>query len=271
MPTVVVLIIMLVLILTTKTLQGDPNIAMSQQPLAPETIKLEVVAILPDDSDNSLSLSKTLSRTLNTETAADLLSHLYFPEKNLTWRVKNYVVVTPTNEPLHGFNTHSNSDSFNSDVVNDGSNNNFGSSESENSSEEDEDELFYYNDEERRRPGMFSGKRNNNHRRKKNRKNGGKSRAQTKGKGKWSAQVQSSFTPLAIQPLCDFLSQTNAVAILNLIGDASSERLLSLVSSATALPLIGSSQFANPLQTVHKVSLMFRFISSFKRLFSCIF
>jgi hypothetical protein len=60
--------------------------------LSPSLLKLEVVAVLPAPSKRALALSRTLSRTLNALTAADLVSQLDFPEKNLTWQVTNFFV-----------------------------------------------------------------------------------------------------------------------------------------------------------------------------------
>ncbi|CAG7716625.1 unnamed protein product [Allacma fusca] len=239
-------------------------------------LRLEVVAILSDASNESLGLSKALGRALNSITSAQLsqlnelipnsfpsssssssswqssadLSSASFsdvtpnssPRRNVTWRVRNFVISNYTAQK--------------SSVV---PGNTSGSSQS--------------SPRQSTRSNVFSNvtttvaslARSDS---------GGKGRGRgTKLSPSSKSEVLngtvapvkeeepegSFFSPNTMPILCEFLGRTKAVAIVNLIGDVGSERLLSLVSTSSALPLIGSAQYANPLQTLHKVSFQLSF------------
>lgn len=69
-------------------------------------------------------------------------------------------------------------------------------------------------------------------------------------------QRNALFHPNLIPSLCNFLGRTKAVALLNLIEDAGSERLVSLISNSASIPLIGSFQSGEPvLQIQQKVRI----------------
>lgn len=213
----------------------------SQQPppdsLAPYTdqlptslVRLEVVAILGDLSKPYVALSRTLARTLNSVTAADLVSQLDFPEKNLTWQVRNFFVhdyslhQLPT--PLHQVDSSGGGSGYGSDDF-DG--------------DEFIDDYYAADDHEEARTMMMSS--------------GGSGSGSGAGAipRKRPRRPKVVFGPMMMPKLCQFLTETKAIAIVNLIGDVSSERLLNLVSTQAAIPLIGSSTFASPL-TLHEVS-----------------
>lgn len=196
--------------------------------LATSLVRLEVVAILGDLSKPYVALSKTLGRTLNAVTAADLVSQLDFPEKNLTWRVRNFFVNDQHQlpVPLHQVDAA-------------GSGSGYGASGDDFDGDEFIDDYYAADDHETGASGSGSGL--------------GSSSAPPR---KRPRRPKVLFGPMMMPKLCQFLSETKAVAIVNLIGDVSSERLLSLVSKQSAVPLIGSSTYASPL-TLHEVSIFF--------------
>ncbi|CAL8133589.1 unnamed protein product [Orchesella dallaii] len=205
--------------------QQPPPPPIYSDQLPTTLVRLEVVAILGDLSKPYVALSKTLARTLNSVTAADLVSQLDFPEKNLTWRVRNFFVNDqPQQLPtaLHQVETGSSGGSG------------YGSDDSLLDGEEFVDDYYVADDhDEGRTSGSGSGSGAGS---------GGRKRPR---------RPKVLFGPMVMPKLCEFLSETRAVAIVNLIGDVSSERLLSLVATSTGIPLIGSSTYASPL-TLHE-------------------
>jgi hypothetical protein len=164
-------------------------------------LRIEVVAILPDASNASLSFSKALSRALNSvssgadgqgeEEDEDYAESGDNRIRNITWRVKNFVIANSTVDLYETSSSPFNRKGYKK-----------------------------YKTPLLQRLGM-----------------------------------NITFSPSLVPRFCDFLSRTKALAMINLIGDVGGERMLSLLSTATALPLIGSSQFENPLQTLHKVRI----------------
>lgn len=207
---------------------GPPSPYMPAGDTLPTSIvRLEVVAILGDLSKPYVALSKTLARTLNAVTAADLVSQLDFPEKNLTWRVRNFFVNEQNQQlpvPLH--------------QVDSGAGSGYGSGDDFDTDEFIDD--YYASDDHDSGGGSASG-------------SGSGSGSSNQQPRKRPRRPKVLFGPMLMPKLCQFLSETKAVAIVNLVGDVSSERLLSLVSKQSAVPLIGSSTYASPL-TLHEVS-----------------
>lgn len=208
---------------------GSPSQYMSAADTLPTSIvRLEVVAILGDLSKPYVALSKTLARTLNAVTAADLVSQLDFPEKNLTWRVRNFFVneqITQLPVPLH--------------QVDSGAGSGYGSGD-DFDTDEFIDDYYVSDDHDSGAGGGASG-------------SGSGLGSSNQLPRKRPRRPKVLFGPMLMPKLCQFLSETKAVAIVNLVGDVSSERLLSLVSKQSAVPLIGSSTYASPL-TLHEVS-----------------
>jgi hypothetical protein len=171
--------------------------------LSTSLLHLEVLLILPDDSKRSLGLSRTLSKTLNSVTAADLVSQLEFPEKNLTWTVRNFVFGRQPQQQPSAAGWRSSSAS----VV----------EPSESDTAEDSPP-----------PTSFLGEDHN--------------------------EMMSSFSPLLLNQLCHSLSESRALAIVTLLSDPGSERLLSLVSTTTGIPLIASAHsLTSPLFKVSEI------------------
>lgn len=91
-------LVLVLLILTTPTSLSNIQSHQAHSPsqlLSPSLLELEVVVVLPSPSPRASRLTRTLSRTLNSLTAADLVSQLDFPEKNLTWRVAPFFLSPP--------------------------------------------------------------------------------------------------------------------------------------------------------------------------------
>ncbi|XP_035710372.1 uncharacterized protein LOC118436410 isoform X2 [Folsomia candida] len=173
--------------------------------LAPSLLELEVVVVLPSPSKRSLSLSRTLSRTLNAQTAADLVSQLDFPEKNVTWKVSNfYLTGSPPSVKealVGGQDDEDDEDDDDDDVV--------------------EEQSGYFGDEAdsvRVLPPKGGG-----------------------GGGK-VGESSLHFSPPSLPVLCDFLSGGRALAIVSLVPErVGHQRLLSLVTSAIHVPLVAQS------------------------------
>jgi len=174
---------------------GNPSLLFSRNrnPMAASSsLRIEIVAILPDSSNASLGYSKSLNRVLNSvswEEFTNVDAPINNDRRNITWRVKNFVI-------------HSN------------------------------ESVVASGDEEL---GGDHGRK------------GKKNQAQS------SFRSNLTFSPQLVPKLCDFLAKTKAIAMIDLVGNVAGEQVLSLVSSAAALPLIGSSQYANPLDTLRKV------------------
>lgn len=200
----------LVLVLNNVALTSNNQLGHRRLPsdtLSPSLVELEVVAILPTPSKRALSLSRTLSRTLNSITAADLVSQLDFPEKNLTWKVTNFFVTGSTNNKQDRprylqYQGHLSDNDDDSDIDID--------------EEEEEDEYVQMPLD----AGTTSSQK------------GGK-----KGRRK------VSFGPESVADLCEFLSMRKALSFVSLLPDHN-QKILSLVTSTIHVPLIAHSSFA---------------------------
>ena len=255
-----------------------PSVAASRHgnggknPTAP--IKLEVIAILPDASNESLGLSKALSRALNSVTTAQLndeesssssASSFLFPssqdslldlrpQKTVTWRVRNFVIANLTAQQTSKARTAGGGTTAGPLVSVSGRRVN----QSRQGNNKSNSNATISSDKGSRSSSSSSS-------------SSGKSRTKSKettndAAGDDNSSTSSSnsepsnyFSPNDMPNLCEFIARTKAIAMVNLIGDVGSERLLSLVSTSAALPLIGSAQYANPLQTHHTVSFLIIF------------